>query len=42
MSPEGAERHRALSNSELAQEIEDQVDSLLGKIEIDGPGGFSP
>ncbi|MGH6844252.1 MAG: FAD-dependent monooxygenase [Methylocella sp.] len=42
MSPEVAERRRALSNSELAQEIEDQVDSLLGKIEIDGPGGFFP
>jgi len=26
----------------LAQEIEDQVDSLLGKIEINGPGGFFP
>ncbi|MGH9776690.1 MAG: FAD-dependent monooxygenase, partial [Candidatus Acidiferrales bacterium] len=42
MSPEAAERRRALSNSELAHEIEDQVDSLLGKIEIDGPGGFFP
>jgi 2-octaprenyl-6-methoxyphenol hydroxylase len=42
MSPEAAERRRALSDSELAQEIEDQVDSLLGKIEIDGPGGFFP
>ena len=42
MSPEAAERRRALSNSELAQEIEDQVDSVLGKIEIDGPGGFFP
>jgi 2-octaprenyl-6-methoxyphenol hydroxylase len=42
MSPEAAERRRALSNSELAQEIEDQVDSLLGKIEINGPGGFFP
>jgi 2-octaprenyl-6-methoxyphenol hydroxylase len=42
MSPEAAERRRALSNSELTQEIEDQVDSLLGKIEIDGPGGFFP
>jgi len=42
MSPEAAERRRALSNSDLAQEIEDQVDSLLGKIEIDGPGGFFP
>ena len=42
MSPEAAERRRALSNSELAREIEDQVDSLLGKIEIDGPGGFFP
>jgi 2-octaprenyl-6-methoxyphenol hydroxylase len=42
MSPEAAERRRALSNSELAQEIEDQVESLLGKVEIDGPGGFFP
>jgi 2-octaprenyl-6-methoxyphenol hydroxylase len=42
MSPEAAERRRALSNSELAQKIEDQVDSLLGKVEIDGPGGFFP
>ncbi len=42
MSPEAAERRRALSNLELAQEIEDQVDSLLGKIEIDGPSGFFP
>jgi 2-octaprenyl-6-methoxyphenol hydroxylase len=42
MSPAAAERRRALSNSELAQEIEDQVDSLLGKIEINGPGGFFP
>jgi 2-octaprenyl-6-methoxyphenol hydroxylase len=42
MSSEAAERRRARSNSELAQEIEDQVDSLLGKIEIDGPGGFFP
>jgi 2-octaprenyl-6-methoxyphenol hydroxylase len=42
MSREAAERRRALSNSELAQEIEDQVDSLFDKIEIDGPGGFFP
>jgi 2-octaprenyl-6-methoxyphenol hydroxylase len=42
MSAEAAERRRALSNSELAQEVEGQVDSYLGKIEIDGPGGFFP
>ena len=42
MSPAAAERRRALSQPQLAQEIEDQVDSLLGKIEIDGPGGFFP
>jgi 2-octaprenyl-6-methoxyphenol hydroxylase len=42
MTQEAADRRRALSNSKLAQEIEDQVDSLLGKIEIDGPGGFFP
>ncbi|MGH6852443.1 MAG: FAD-dependent monooxygenase, partial [Methylocella sp.] len=42
MSPGVAERRRTLSNFELAQEIENQVDALLGKIEIDGPGGFFP
>ncbi len=42
MSPGEAERRRELSPSRLAQEIEDQVDSLLGRIEIDGPGGFFP
>ncbi|MGH6840898.1 MAG: FAD-dependent monooxygenase [Methylocella sp.] len=42
MSPEAAERRRALSDSELAQEVEEEVRSLLGKIEIDGPGGFFP
>ena len=42
MSPEEAEHRRALSDSELAHEIEDQVDLLLGTIEIDGPGGFFP
>jgi 2-octaprenyl-6-methoxyphenol hydroxylase len=42
MTPEAAERRRAVPNSELAQEIEDQVDSLLGKIEIDGPSAFFP
>jgi 2-octaprenyl-6-methoxyphenol hydroxylase len=42
MTPEAAERRRTLSNAELAQEIEDQVDSLVGKVEIDGPGAFFP
>ena len=42
MSAGEAERRRALPESALAQEIEDQVDSLLGKIAIEGPGGFFP
>lgn len=42
MSAEMAERRRGLSEAELAEEIEDQVGSLLGKMEIDGPGGFFP
>jgi 2-octaprenyl-6-methoxyphenol hydroxylase len=42
MSASEAERRRALPQSGLEQEIEDQIDSLLGKIEIDGPGGFFP
>jgi 2-octaprenyl-6-methoxyphenol hydroxylase len=42
MSTEAAERRRALSDAEMAQEIEAQVDSLLGHMEIDGPSGFFP
>jgi 2-octaprenyl-6-methoxyphenol hydroxylase len=42
MSAAEAERRRALSQPVLSQEIEDQTDSLLGKIEIEGPGGFFP
>jgi 2-octaprenyl-6-methoxyphenol hydroxylase len=42
MSPEAAERRRALSATEMAREIESQVDSLLGPMKIDGPGGFFP
>lgn len=42
MSAEEASRRRELSPSRLAQEIEDQVDSLLGRMEIQGPGGFFP
>jgi len=42
MSAGEAERRRALPQLLLEQEIEAQVDSLLGKIEIDGPGGFFP
>ena len=42
MSPEAAERRQNLSKSELAREIESQVDSLLGPMEIDGPDGFFP
>jgi 2-octaprenyl-6-methoxyphenol hydroxylase len=42
MSPEAAERRRVLSSMEMAREIESQVDSLLGSMEIDGPDGFFP
>lgn len=42
MSAKEASRRRELSPSRLAQEIEDQVDSLLGRMEIQGPGGFFP
>lgn len=42
MSPAEGERRRALASSEMARELEDQVDSLLGKMEIDGPCGFFP
>ncbi|WGJ15177.1 FAD-dependent monooxygenase [Methylocapsa sp. D3K7] len=42
MSASDAEQRRALPQSALEQEIEDQIDSLLGKIEIDGPCGFFP
>jgi 2-octaprenyl-6-methoxyphenol hydroxylase len=42
MSAGDAERRRGLPQSGLEQEIEDQIDSLLGKIEIDGPSGFFP
>ncbi|HXW72348.1 MAG TPA: FAD-dependent monooxygenase [Methylocella sp.] len=42
MSPAEAERRRQLRPSELAQEIEDETNSLLGRFEIDGPGGFFP
>ncbi len=42
MSPEEAERRRALAPALLAQEIEEQVDSLLGKFVIEGPCGFFP
>jgi 2-octaprenyl-6-methoxyphenol hydroxylase len=42
MSPEAAERRRVLSGTEMAREIESQVDSLLGPMEIDGPDGFFP
>jgi 2-octaprenyl-6-methoxyphenol hydroxylase len=42
MAAEEAERRRALPQSALSQEIEDQTDSTLGKIEIEGPGGFFP
>jgi 2-octaprenyl-6-methoxyphenol hydroxylase len=42
MTSEAAQRRRTLSNFELAQEIEAQVDSLLGRIEIDGPSAFFP
>jgi 2-octaprenyl-6-methoxyphenol hydroxylase len=42
MSTEAAERRRVLPDTEMAQEIEAQVDSLLGHMEIDGPSGFFP
>ncbi|MCI0467321.1 MAG: FAD-dependent monooxygenase [Beijerinckiaceae bacterium] len=42
MSPAEAERRRLISPSSMAGEIEDQVESLLGRIEIDGPSGFFP
>jgi 2-octaprenyl-6-methoxyphenol hydroxylase len=42
MSPEVAERRRARSGTEMAREIEEQVDSRLGSMEIDGPCGFFP
>ena len=42
MSAAEAERRGALPQPLLEQEIENQVDSLLGKIEIDGPTGFFP
>jgi 2-octaprenyl-6-methoxyphenol hydroxylase len=42
MSAGEAGRRRELPQASLCQEIEDQVDSLLGKIEIEGPGGFFP
>jgi 2-octaprenyl-6-methoxyphenol hydroxylase len=42
MSAEEAQRRRELPQASLSQEIETQVDSLLGKIEVEGPGGFFP
>lgn len=42
MAPEEADRRRALAPAELAQEIEEQTDFLLGRMEIDGPCGFFP
>lgn len=42
MSPEDAGRRRDLSAAALAQELEDQVEDLLGRMTIDGPSGFFP
>lgn len=42
MSAADAERRRALEPRRLEREIEDQVDSLWGKFELDGPCGFFP
>ena len=42
MSAADADRRRALEPQRLECEIEDQVDSLLGKFELDGPCGFFP
>lgn len=42
MSAEDAERRRALAPAALGREIERQVDSCLGKIEVEGACGFFP
>jgi 2-octaprenyl-6-methoxyphenol hydroxylase len=42
MCPEAAERRQVLSKTELAREIESQVDCLLGPMELDGADGFFP
>ncbi len=42
MSPEEAERRMALSDAELAVEIENQVHSLHGRMALEGPRGAFP
>lgn len=42
MSREAAERRRGLSSAKMAREIEEEVNSLLGPMAIDGPCGFFP
>jgi 2-octaprenyl-6-methoxyphenol hydroxylase len=42
MTEAQAERRRVLDDESLAEEIEDQVKSLLGPMEIDGARGFFP
>lgn len=42
MSASEAERRDALAAQELALEVEQQVDRLLGAMELDGPCGFFP
>jgi 2-octaprenyl-6-methoxyphenol hydroxylase len=42
MSAEEADRRRGLEPAALESEIEDQVDSLLGIVQLDGPCGFFP
>ncbi len=42
MSAADADRRRALAPDQMAQEVEDQVDRMLGAMELDGPCGFFP
>lgn len=42
MTAEEADRRRGLEPVALASEIENQVNSLLGKMQLDGPCGFFP
>jgi 2-octaprenyl-6-methoxyphenol hydroxylase len=42
MSPEDAERRMAMSDAELAQEVEKQVHSLQGRMSLEGPRGAFP
>ena len=42
MTAEEAERRKALSGADLALEIDDQIDRLLGRIELEGAIGYFP